>query len=205
MKINTKQKISEKTAVKAIITGYVSYGILISFIFAILIILLAYISNKFMLSTNLFCTILTSLIFSFLLYFTIRLICKLSNIDLLRKCKFDKKQEVFVCKRLNLFYLLCTLFFILVIISSLLVRFNTQLSQIEYNYQTKIIDMSKDDYNLAIDYAEDYKKNALNDYYKNRETTLIISTIVELGLVLSFISLVPYQKKMLDIYNIDQK
>ena len=201
MATKEKKTISEKTAIKAIITGFVSYGILISFIFAILIILLAYLSNKFTLSTNLFCKILASLAFSFLLYFTIRLICKLSNIDLLRKCKFDKKQEVFACKRLNLFYLLCALFFILLIISSLIVRFNTQLSQIEYNYQSKLIDVSQDDYNLAINYAEDYKKNALNNYYENREITLIISTIIELGLVLSFISLIPYQKELLDIYN----
>lgn len=199
MKNTEKKHISEKTAVKAIITGFVSYGILISFIFSLIAILFIYLSNNIETSNELLLKFCTSLFIAILIYIFIHLICKLSTIDLLKKCKFEKEKESFVCKKLNLFYLLCALFFILVILSSLYVRFSNQLYQINISYQKNLNDFSNTDF--AFDFANAYKEEALEEFYYNRKMTLLVSVIIEIGIVYSFISLIPYQKKMLDIYN----
>ena len=200
-KIN-KKEISEKTAIKAIITGFVSYGILISFIFSIFAICLIYLTNKISNSNELTFKIVLTFIVTILLYITIHLICKMSNIDLFKKCKFDRNQEAFVCKRMNLFYLLCILFFVLLTISSLFFRFESQLNTIELSYRRNLSDFNYS--NLGYAFAENSKKSDLKDFYASRNTTLIIATIIELGTIYSFISLIPYQKKMLNLYNTDK-
>lgn len=199
MENTNKKEISEKTAIRAIITGFVSYGILIGFIFSVVLITLIYFSNNTEFSNEIAFKISTSIIISIFIYIFIHLICKLSNIDLLRKCKIDKNKEINVCKKLNLFYLLCTLFFVLIIIVSLYVKFSNQLYQINISYQQYLNDFSNTDF--AYDFANNYKDGALEEFYHNRKTTLIAAVIIEMGLFYSFISLIPYQKKMLNIYN----
>ena len=39
------------------------------------------------------------------------------------------------------------------------------------------------------------------DYDENKKNTLIISVIIELGIVFSFISLIDYQKTLIETYN----
>ena len=199
MKNTDKKQISEKTAIRAIITGFVSYGILIGFIFSVISIVLIYFTNNIAFSNELSFKAIASIIASIFIYIFIHLICKLSNIDLLKKCKIDKKKEPYVCKKLNLFYLLCALFFILLIITSLYVKFSNELFQINISYEQHLNDFSRTKF--AYDFANNYRDEALKEFYHNRQMTLIVVIVMEMGLVYSFISLVPYQKKMLDIYN----
>ena len=199
MKNTNKKEISEKTAIRAIITGFVSYGVLIGFIFLAISLLFIYLTNNLNFSNEIIFKTCTSIIFSIFIYIFMHLICKLSNIDLLRKCKIDKNKEHIICKKLNLFYLLCALFFILLVITCLYTRFSNQLYQINISYQQNLNSFS--DSNLAYDFANNYKDGALKEFYNNRKITLIVAIILEIGLVYSFISLIPYQKKMLDIYN----
>lgn len=199
MKNTNKKEISEKTAIRAIITGFVSYSILIGFIFLAISILFIYFTKDVNFSNEVAFKTSTSLILSIFIYISMHLICKLSNIDLLRKCKIDKNKESIICKRLNLFYLLCALFFILLTITCLYTRFSNQLYQINISYQQNLNSFSESD--LAYDFANNYKDGALKEFYHNRKMTLLVAIILEMGLVYSFISLIPYQKKMLNIYN----
>ena len=41
----------------------------------------------------------------------------------------------------------------------------------------------------------------VNEFKFEKRNTLVVSIILELGLFYSFISLIPYQKKMLETYN----
>lgn len=200
MKKNTsKKQISEKTAIRAIITGFVCYEILIGFIFSVAAIALIYFSNNINISNEIAFKASTSIVISIFIYIFMHLICKLSNIDLLRKCKIEKNKEANICKKLNLFYLLCALFFILLVITCLYVRFYNELYQINISYEQYLNDFSKTE--LAYDFANNYRNGALEEFYHNRKIILIATVIIEIGLVYSFISLIPYQKKMLDIYN----
>ena len=199
MKKNKKGQISEKVAVRAIINGFISYGILIGFIFGIIGILLNYCTSQLSFSNELLFRALTTLLLSIFIYFFLHLICKISTIDFLRKCKINKEKENFICKRLNLFYLICIIFFVLLTITSMLIDFSNQLNEINFYYNQTLNNFN--DRNLATDYANVYKKEALEDFNNNKKETLLVSIILELGIVYSFISLIPYQKKMLYIYN----
>ena len=141
-----------------------------------------------------------SIIVSLLLYFLTHFICKISNIDLFNKCYFKKEEEHKVCKKMNLFYLLSAIFFFIVIITSLYVSIKTNLSNINMKYQIYLNDF-EDTPEFATAYANSYKEKALSDFYISRNITLLSTTIIELGITFSFISLVPYQKKLLNLYN----
>ena len=199
MKNTSKKEISDKTAIRAIITGFVSYSVLIGFIFSVILIGFIYFTNNVVFSNEILFKVTTSIIISIFIYIFTHLVCKLSNVDLLRKCKFEKTKEANICKKLNLFYLICALFFILLTITSLYARFSNEIYQINLSYEQHLIDFSRTDF--AYDFANNYKNGALEEFYHNRKIILIVSVILEIAFVYSFISLIPYQKKMLDIYN----
>lgn len=201
MKNTNKKEISEKSAIITLIRLFISYGILISFLFSVIAIVLIHFTNNVTFYNELIFKLSISIFFSMFIYIFIHLICKLSNIDLLRKYKLEKNKEYYVCKKMNLFYLLCILFFVLLTITGLSIKFSKEINQINIAYNQYITDLSITDVNLAYDFANNYKDGALKEFYHNRKMTLIIAIILEMGLVYSFISLIPYQKKMLDIYN----
>ncbi len=197
-----KKEISEKAAVKAIITGFVCYSLLIGFICLLIAIIVTYFVNKATFSNELLAKAAITFISAIFIYAFIHFICRLSNIDLFKKCRFDRNKESFVCKKLNLFYLLCIIFFVILTISSLYIRFENQLALINYNFAERANDMAGTD--IAYEYAESYKQQDLNNFYENRTSTLLVAIIIELSLVYSFISLIPYQKKLLSTYNTDK-
>ena len=82
-----KKEISTRTTVKAIITGFVSYGIIVTFI-CLLIIALGnqFLSNYSGISGQVL-HITVPLIAIIFLYFIIRGICNLSTYDVFKKCK----------------------------------------------------------------------------------------------------------------------
>lgn len=194
-----KKQISEKTAVKAIINGLVSYGILFSFLFFILGIVIIYIS-KFVKQENIVLwEIVVSLIFCIFIYSALHLICKLSNYDLFKKCKIDREKNTYISHKLNIFYVLCILFFVIIIITSIFVRFTNQKNEIYLSYYKYLNDLSdeKNGTELANNYLLDMKA----DYEENKKNTLIVALILELGFVFSFISLIDYQKELIEKYN----
>ena len=201
MKNTNKKEISEKYAILTIIRLFVSYGILISFLFSAIAIILIQLTNNVTFSNELIFRTSISLILSIFIYVFLHLICKLSNLDLLRKYKLKKEKEPYLCKKMNLFYLLCALFFVLLTITILYFDFSNELSQIDLACKQHFEGISLTDENLAHAFVNNYKESALKEFHYNQKMTLVVSIILELGMVYSFISLIPYQKKMLDIYN----
>ena len=97
------KEISAKTTVKAIITGFVSYGIITVFMCLLIFALGNYFLSQFSgnAAGGLYITI--PLLAAIMLYFIIHLICRISTYDVLKKCKVDPKNYKTITKSLNIF------------------------------------------------------------------------------------------------------
>ena len=95
---------------------------------------------------------------------------------------------------MNLFFLICVI--ILVIISN-------SLLMLKLSNERKSIDIASQTYSTV--FSENFTSNLTNemlaDYNEKKNQTLASAIILELSLVVSFISLIPYQKKMILEYN----
>lgn len=191
-----KKNIDAKVAVKGLITGFVSYGILIIFLFFTLAIFIAWlIGNNIdaFYNYNLVKYSLT-IIGGFILFFFIRLICKLSTIDLLNKCKIKKDDINKVASKMNIFFICFTIFLLIIIITSLLARFNLQKSEIQ-------LKDAKYHSTLPYEFAETLTDSLIKDYQIQKSHTILQTTILEIGVILGIFSLIPTQKRLLEKYN----
>jgi hypothetical protein len=190
-----KKEISVKTAVKGLINGFVSYGILIMFIFLSLVIVVSWgvNNNKEVINYNVLKFSLPALA-SILIFFLLRAICRLSTYDLFKKCKIENEKIENVSSKMNFFYLCCILFFVCIIILYLTVKFNNEKALIQ-NYSN----LYYEDY--SSDFAE-YKTDEMMEQCENNEMdTLIQTIIIEIGLIFGIFSLIPTQKKLIEQYN----
>lgn len=190
-----KQKISSKTAVRGLINGFIAYSVLIIFLFLSLIVLVSWIvsNTKSSINYNILKYILPILA-GFLIYFLIRGICKLSTFDLFKKCKIDKNDINVVSGKMNLFFICCVIFSVIIIVTSLLFRFHTEESSIsyyDYKYRTEVGD----------EFAEYLIDKMITEYQSNKTDVLLQTIIIETGLLLGIFSLIPSQKKLIKEYN----
>ena len=188
------KEIGAKTTVKAIITGFVSYGIIAVFIF----LLIFAIGNHFLshfsetAANGLYVTI--PLLASIMLYFIIHLICRISTYDVLKKCKVNPKHYSTIVKSLNIFFIICIILCIITFLSLLYLNLEYQLKSIEL---------------ASIKYKEVFSENhikilrsKMNSTFESSKINLTKSTVIlVIGLSLSFLSLIPYQRKMILEYN----
>ena len=189
-----KKIIPAKTVVKALITGFVSYGIVLGFLlFVIAILFTAGISslpnvNYKVLSISL------PLLFAFVLYFVIHSVCRLGTADLFKKCKTETGNLSSVTPKMNLFFLVCII--IAVIVSNCLLI-------LKLSNERKSIDIASEQYSTVFsdDFTHNLTSEMLADYNETKNQTLVSAVIIELSLVVSFFSLIPYQKKMISLYN----
>ena len=190
-----KKEISTRTTIKAIITGFVSYGIITMFISFLIISFgnrfLSYFSGKQ--ADGLYITI--PLMAAILLYFIIHAICRISTYDVFKKCKTNPDNYKAINKYLAFFFIVCVVFSV-VLFSSMLY----------YNllYQAKYIEFFKVQYTIE-SLPDTYIDSMLSDMttrYNDSKINLITSTIILIsGVSISFLSLINYQKKMLTKYN----
>ena len=188
------KEISAKTTVKAIITGFVSYGIIAIFISLLVFALGDYLLSQFSSNNANGLYITLPLIAAIFIYFTIHLICRLSTYDVLNKCKVDPKNYKSISKALNIFFIICIVLSIVIFLSLLYLNLQYQLKSIEL---------------ASVQYKEVFSQNhikilqsEMNSIYDQSKANLITSTIIlVIGLSLSFLSLIPYQRKMILNYN----
>ena len=188
------KEISAKTTVKAIITGFVSYGIITVFMCLLIFALGNYFLSQFSgtAASGLYITI--PLLAAIMLYFIIHLICRISTYDVLKKCKVDPKNYKTITKSLNIFFIICIILSIVLFLSLLYLNLEYQLKSIEL---------------ASIQYKEVFSDNhinilrsEMNTIFEESKTNLTKSTIIlVIGLSISFLSLIPYQRKMILEYN----
>lgn len=198
-----KKVIPEKTVVRAIITGIVSYGLLIWFLIAILIVLLKYLSQNIAVQNQLTLNCILSLVGFILIFFLVRLTNRLANFDLFKKCKFNKEKESYVLKKLNLFFVVCAIFFAIAITTGFYIKFSNERINMDISYNQYCIDLKGSKNYTAL--VKEYKNNLYDEYKLNLMNTLSFALIISIGSVYSILALIPYQKRMLEIYNTDPK
>lgn len=189
-----KKEINSETVTKNIIQSFVSYGILSTFICLLLLSIIDYSLKSFSVSTIRGLYITLPLMAVIIIYCIIHLICRLSTYDVFKKCKTDTKNYKNIVKYLNIFYIVCIVLSIILFLG---------LLYLNLEYQVKSIELAELKYKEV--FSEDHiniLKDEMNAVYNESKTNLIISTVIlEIGVSLSFLSLIPYQRKMILQYN----
>lgn len=189
-----KKSILPRTAVKGLITGFVSYGILLIFIFLTITIFTTWVVDNHIETVN-YDVLKYSLplLASFLIFFLVRATCRLSTYDLFKNCKIEKEEVDKVCTKMNLFYICLVAFSVITIILYLITRFSNEKIQVNRDAMTYTQTNSV--------YAEEKEQQLLEEYEINRTNTLVQTMIVEMGLLLGIFSLIPNQRRLIEIYN----
>lgn len=194
MKKEDKKEITIKTAVKAIITGYIAYGILVGFIVFIIGIAVNWCLSLLPKVNYKVLSITLSLLGAMLLYFVLRGVCKLSIYDVFKKCKTNSNNLPRIISRMNLFVLICVVFYVIASISILIINFNNQEQAIAIAAQ-QYKSIHSPEFVSAL-------KHEMMIEFNETKTNMIISTIImELGIVVSWFSIIPLQKKLIKEYN----
>lgn len=196
MENKEKKVIAPKDAIRGLINGFISYGILLMFIFLAIVVLIVWLVNNNRLNVN-YDTLKYSLplIGAFLIFFLIRGICKLSSFDVFKKSRIEEKDIDIVHGRMNLFYICLVGFSVLIIVVYLLTRFYNMSSEITSYKQSLYLSNYNEEY---VDYLIDQK---ITEYSEQKSDIIISTTIIEMGLFLGIFSLIPAQKKLIEKYN----
>ena len=189
-----KKEINTKTTIKAIITGFVSYGIITMFICFLAIAF----GNKFLgffsgkQANGLYITV--PLMAAIMLYFLIHAICRISTYDVFKKCKTNPENYKSINNYLTFFFIVCIVFSIILFSTMLYYNLKYQVTYIEF-FKVQYMNSYPDAY-------LDTMLKDMTDNYINSKANLINSTVILIaGVSISFLSLINYQRKMLTKYN----
>jgi hypothetical protein len=189
-----KKEITSRTTVKAIITGFISYGIIINFI-CLLIFTIGNYFLKNLQGTNINGLYITlPLIADFIIFFLAHLICNISTFDVFKKCKTNPDNYKKIIRNLDIFFVLCIILSICLFLGLLYLNLQYQTKSIEYTV-LQYKEIFSEEHTLQL-------QNEMTDLYNTSKTNLIKSTVIlEIGFAISFLSLIPYQRKMITRYN----
>lgn len=189
-----KKEISSRTTIKAIITGFVSYGVIAIFVFLLLFAVIDYLINDTFSSTINGLYITLPLMASLIIYLLSQLLCKLSTYDVFKKCKTNPENYKKINKYLTIFFIVCIVFSIVIFLSLLYLNLKFQAQTIDYTI-LKYKEIFSEEHTNQL-------QEEMQSTFEISKTNLIRSTVIlEIGFTLSFISLIPYQMKMIKKYN----
>ena len=189
-----KKEITLGTTVKAVITGYVSYGVLVGFIVFAISVFINWCLNMLPNVNERVIAITIPLLAIFFLYPIVRGVCKLSIHDVLKKCKTNPDNLPKIMSRLNLFVMITIAVFVIGSIGVLMINFtNQEKSIIVSSYQYKAIH--------SPEFAAELTNEMLSQYAEEKTNTIISTVIIELGMVVSLFSIIPLQKKLIEKEN----
>lgn len=189
-----KKEISCRTTIKAIITGFVSYGVIAIFICLLLLAIANHFLSDIVTSNISGLYITLPLMASLIIFLLAQLLCKLSTYDVFKKCKTNPDNYKRIYKYLTIFFIICIVLSIVIFLSLLYLNLEFQLKTIEYTVlKYKEI--------FSIEHTQMLEKE-MKDMYEISKVNLTRSTVIlEIGFSLSFLSLIPYQMKMIKKYN----
>lgn len=179
-----------KSILKSNIILFLSYSILTGFIFLILATAIKYALHNIS-STPLSITL--SFITGILLFYLLHFICQSSTIESFKKEKLSEENTILFLQKMNLFFTICILISILFCMGYLFMNNLLFARSIAEAYQ-------KYDF-ISSEFANQVIQK-VNETYQNTLPGKVCSSIIlELSLVITFFSLIPYQKKMAEKYN----
>ena len=193
-KEKAKKVISERTAVKAIITSYVCYGILIFFMFNLL---------KNAVSSAILANIeqnlpklgyIVPIMFGIITVCLIHILCRISTLDVFKKCKLDKEKEKYVNRNLKVFFVVIILFSIFYSFISLSIAVNMDLQS---------VNLSSVQYGQVFSplFTEELTNEMIKDFNNFKDYAFKDTFISEIFFIIGCISLASFQRKMIETYN----
>lgn len=189
-----KKEINSKIAIKSLINSFVCYGILCIFLCLFILSIATYFLKGFSGSTARGLYITLPLIAVIILYFIVHSICKLSTYDVFKKTKTNPENYKDIVKHLNIFFIICIIISIVLFLG---------LLYLNLEYQAKSIELAELKYKevFSAEHINILKSEMINTYNESK-TNLVTSTVIlEIGIAISFLSLIPYQRKMILKYN----
>lgn len=194
MEKNEKKEITARTTVKAIITGFVSYGIIFNFIFLLIIAIGNYFLKDIAVSGARGLYITLPLMAGIIIYLAIHVLCKLSTYDVFKKCKTNPDNYKKIVKCLNIFFIICIILSIVLFLSLLALNLKYQLQSIDYAVLQ---------YNeiFSQEHTQELQTEMLNKYNISKDNLIVSTIILELSVAISFLSLISYQRKVIVKYN----
>lgn len=196
-----KKEISEKTAVKAFINGFIAYGIIFGFIVLMITAFFSWIlQNSSIINQNLQFLVITSILRAILFYFLILFVCRISTFDVLKKCKINKENIKSILNKMTIFFTICGVFSIMVCSLNLSVKY--------LNLRNDLYLVSSDNYNSFKDYNINIATELTNqEAVKSRASWLkykVSLGITETAILFTCCYLTFYQKKMILLYNTEK-
>lgn len=193
-----KKEISSKAAVKAVITGFASYGIIILFIYKIIAMFInKSILQDFSIDKHLLYVTLAT-IYSIVTLVTMHLLCRLSTYDVLKKCTIKKEDVDKVSKTLGKIFITCVF---ISIILSFVYLYLTLMYESKIQAQSIILTNLQSQNIYSKEFTNTLVNKITSDFYTYRTNLITYTFILELGFCVSLIAIVPFQKKMLEKYN----
>lgn len=194
MKKEDKQEITLGTTVKAIVTGYVAYGILIGFVAYMVGIVINYCFKSIEGANLRVISITLPIIEAIFIYFIVRGVCKLSIHDVFKKCKTNPENLPRINSRLSLFIMIMVAVYVAGSIIVLQLDFKSKQESIvvsSYRYQNLYSEK----------FASDLTNEMQVDFKEEKENTIISTILIELGMVISLFSVIPLQRKLIEKKN----
>ena len=198
MSKTTKKAIPASTVIKALITGFVSYGVLLAFIVIACYLGINRLISKLPQANVEVLEITMPLIWAFVIYFLSHAICRLSTVDLFSKCKTDKNNYPEITNKMNTFFIIFAIVIMLFGIALLMVRFSNTEASINLMSNQYLQVFSKE-------FTTSLTNKMIEDYNNWKVQAVIATVIIEVAILVSMISLIPFQQKLLEQYNITRK
>lgn len=192
-----KKIISENTAVKAFINGFISYGFIFAFIIFMGAAFFKLITQNIEFKNDLTVAISTSLLGAIILYFGTLFLCRLSTFDVLKKCKLNKENIQNINKKMSIFFILCAIISFLICLMIITTRYQNSTLDFQTASENYYNAFKADDIEIANSFINQFKNELKDDWSKFITTT----SILEGTIVFSCFYLIIYQKKMITLYN----
>lgn len=192
-----KKEISEKTAVKAFINGFISYGVIFAFIIFIGTAFFKLVTQSIDFKNDLTITISSSILCAFFIYFGILFLCRISTFDVLKKCKFDASKIKNITKKMSIFFIICAIFSFVICLITVSTKYKNStlyLDKVSNDYYTSFKDEN-------IEIANTFTNELINKFKDEWSQFAISISIIEGTILFSCFHLIIYQKKMILLYN----
>ncbi len=184
------KKATYKQVLKHNLFSFLSYSILIGFIFLLVVLFFKYALLE---KSSLPLSIALSLICGIFIYHLLHFICKSSTLESLRKSYLDTENSILFLRKMNLFFVLCILTSFVICITYIIIHHIAFLKTIDQTY-------------IQYEFISEELATRITDLmvqkYQHSYLNKIFSTIIiELSFIISFSSLINYQKKVFDKFN----
>lgn len=189
-----KKEITAGTTVKAVITGYIAYGVLVGFIVFMVGLAVNWAVSQIPNANYKVLSVSLPVLGVFFLYFIMHGVCKLSIYDVFSKCKTNNEGLEKICTRLNLFILIFIAVSVISVVGLLTMNLNNERRAIVVaSYQYSTIHSQA--------FTSELTNEMLNNYQEQRTNSIVSTIILEIGIAMTSFSLIPYQKKLIEEYN----